>query len=68
MFNLPAPCRRWHFEDFLAILFLAITLIALLGGCAPTLTRLAPGDCVVIAEKGEIIAVGQDCRIQRVYR
>lgn len=45
--------------------FLAVLLLV---GCAPTLTRVGPGECVVLADREQVVAAGSGCDIQRIYR
>ena len=47
---------------------LTLILTLLVGGCAPNLVRLGPGECVVAFERESVITAGGDCPLQRLYR
>ena len=61
------PCSRLHAEDFwfVALLILGVLLFA---GCSTVPIRLGSGDCVVLADRDQVIVAGSGCQMQRLYR
>ena len=45
-----------------------VLLLLLLSSCAANPIRLGPGECVVLADRGQVITAGSDCTMQRLYR
>ena len=43
-------------------------VLALLGGCASDPIRLGPGECVVMADRSQVIVAGSECQMRRLYR
>lgn len=43
-------------------------VLALLSGCGGDAIRLGPGDCVVLAERNQVIVAGSGCEMKKLYR
>jgi hypothetical protein len=61
-------CTRWHLEEYATIFLLVLALLAFTFGCATPPIRLGQGDCVVLAEKDQVIVAGSGCQVQRLFR
>ena len=50
------------------LIYVKCIALLLLVGCAVSPIRLGPGDCVVLAERDQVIVAGSGCQMQRLYR
>ena len=50
------------------LIYAKYIVLLLLVGCAADPIRLGPGECVVLADREQVITAGSDCTMQRLYR